>query len=212
MYSRENLYKSAIKAIEKVYNESKWNKDVDFFRISDIINSINDNQLASKEWIVEKILPYLKKTDKIFIMGSWYGVLGHMLSQYTENDIIMYDVDPMSKEIGRYFCPTETHPNCHFRVGDAIEYYMVHEVGRYHNIVINTSVEHMEKEDIKLMSSFKAKDTLIVMQSNNYHEIDSHINTYQNLEHFEKSLNLRNVLISEKKKMSKYDRYFVVGK
>jgi len=48
MSYKEQVYKIALDQILELYKESRYNKDVDLFRIVDIINSVNDNQFKNK--------------------------------------------------------------------------------------------------------------------------------------------------------------------
>ena len=81
------------------------NPDVDLFRSFDIINSLNDNQIASKEHLTKAIVPILsdiKNLKNIAILGSWYGLLGVMLRQHLTDDIHIsnIDSDPLTEKIG----------------------------------------------------------------------------------------------------------------
>ena len=54
---------------------------------------------------------------------------------------------------------------------------------------------------------------LVCLQSNNYYEVDSHINCKDTLEDFIKSLPLKNIMYSgEKRYKNEYDRFMVIGK
>ena len=49
--------------------------------IRDVINSVNDNQIKNKLWLIDKLKPYLNiYTDpKIIIAAGWHGLLAHLL-------------------------------------------------------------------------------------------------------------------------------------
>mgnify|MGYP000264975212 CR=1 FL=1 len=89
MNYKEHLYKNALKTIEFIYTYSKYNPNVDLYRSFDIINSVNDTQLNSKEWLVEKLLPFLSdyKLRDIIIIGSWYGITGMLLKNHLDENI-----------------------------------------------------------------------------------------------------------------------------
>ena len=77
---------------------------------------------------------------------------------------------------------------------------------------INTSFEHMEPEDIKLIVGAKPKDTMICFQSNNYHSIQSHINTHVSIDSFVESLNLAVVMWKGEMQVNdECTRYMVIG-
>ena len=49
--------------------------------IKDVINSVNDNQIKNKLWLIEKLTPYLNMytSPKITIAAGWHGLLAHLL-------------------------------------------------------------------------------------------------------------------------------------
>ena len=75
MNYRELIYKNALELIKNIYLESKYNPDVDLYRSFDILNSINENQFNSKEWLVDTLIKYVDKENikRVLIGGSWYG-------------------------------------------------------------------------------------------------------------------------------------------
>ena len=215
MNYKTNLYKNGLSAIGKIYEESKYNEDIDLFRSFDIINSLNDNQFNSKEWLVQALLPYLKEIEdlnKILILGSWYGLLGAILRQYIDKDIsiINVDTDPMTKIIGNKICKEDIYSNNTFIVDDAVNYLI--EKIQWNQVIINTSCEHMEREEVQLLIKMKKRDTLICFQSNNYDSVTSHINTSNSLDEFVDYLGLVDVKLAESKRIASYDRYTVIGK
>jgi hypothetical protein len=214
MNYKEHLYKNALKQIEKIYEESKYNESIDLYRSFDIINSVNDNQIASKEWLVKKLMPFVKHDllYSVAILGSWYGLLGMIMRYHVSEDVIIrnIDSDPFSKEIGyKFIRDNPIYRNNFFEVDDAV-LHLTGKTDRY-QIIINTSCEHMEPEDIQFILQSKSINSMICFQSNNYHSVQSHINTHNSLEEFEASLNLIDVYHSEVFKTNDYERYMVIG-
>lgn len=215
MKSNDYIFSAALEAIDGIYEKSKNpNKTgVDFFRIKDIINSVNENQLTGKQWLAEELIPFLNKDDKIFIAGPWYGLAALMICENfdTNLQIKLCDIDPLAEYFAKnFFCKNSKYPNISYLTGEALECYL--EKYYMYDVVINTSCEHMEKYDVKLMASTKNKDSIIAFQSNNYHSVDSHINTSNSLEEFIEYLDLKEVLYSGVKKLESCDRYMVIGK
>ena len=213
MSYKEDLYKNCIKAIEKIYTDSKYNSKIDLFRSFDIINSVNANQMASKEHLTEAIVPVLsniKKLKHAAILGSWYGLLGVMLREHVSDDVYIdnVDTDPETKIIGQQLF---RHDRTEFFVGDAVD----HILDRLKNyqLIINTSCEHMEQEDVKLITQAKDKDAVICFQSNNYFSDDSHINCSNSLDEFVEGLDLIEVMHASvlEVKPENYERYTVIG-
>ena len=66
---------------------------------------------------------------------------------------------------------------------------------------------------LKIIIQQKHEDMLMCLQSNNYYEINSHINCHDSLEHFIDSLPLKNIIYSgTKNHKDEYDRFMVIGK
>jgi SAM-dependent methyltransferase len=206
------LYSNALKAIDEIYKESQWNPDVDLYRSFDIVNSVNDNQLKNKEWLVDTLLPHIDQDNltHVVILGSWYGLTSLMLSRRLSEKIEIRNIDSdieasiIGKQLTRGI-----DGNIQFTHDDASEYFF--EKSDKFQLIINTSCEHMEQDDLSLIISMKPRDTLICFQSNNYDSVQSHINTHPSLESFVESLGLYKVLHSETLKMENYDRYMVIG-
>jgi SAM-dependent methyltransferase len=206
------LYSNALKAIDEIYKESQWNPDADLYRSFDIINSVNDNQLKNKEWLVDTLLPHIDQDNltHVVILGSWYGLTSLMLSRRLSEKIEIRNIDSdieasiIGKQLTRGI-----DGNIQFTHDDASEYFF--EKSDKFQLIINTSCEHMEQDDLSLIISMKPRDTLICFQSNNYDSVQSHINTHPSLESFVESLGLYKVLHSETLKMENYDRYMVIG-
>lgn len=215
MSYKVDLYKNGLKAIEKIYEKSKYDPDVDLYRSFDIINSLNENQMNSKEWLVDCLEPFLSTIPNLYniaVLGSWYGLLSAMLRQKVSHDLFItnIDSDPLSKEIGQQLLNNQMYEHNYFVIDDAINH-MIEKHNNY-RLIINTSCEHMEKEDILYLTQLKSLDTVICFQSNNYFEHASHINTSNSLDEFVESLNLYDVMYKGTLSLDRYERYTVIGK
>ena len=75
--------------------------------------------------------------------------------------------------------------------------------------IINTSCEHIEK----FTEWFNAilKDKLVVLQSNNYFEIDDHINCVKNITEFKQQAPLSNIIYEGELELEKYTRFMLIG-
>lgn len=209
------LYKNALRTIEEIYLESQYNPDVDLYRSLDIMHFVNENQLDGKTWLVDQLIQYLP--DKVFnvaILGSWYGSISILLREKLGNEVHIQNVDSdkWSAWYGKMLCKDLIGKHTYFLTRDAAEY-MLDEKGPHNfDIIINTSCEHMEQEDIDLIIAMKKPQTLVCFQSNNYDSVQSHINTKESLNKFVESLNLSHVLFTDEKEFPEYNRYMVIGK
>jgi hypothetical protein len=216
MSYRETIYKNALEMISHIYEESKYNPEKDLYRSFDILNSVNDNQFASKEWLVDRLVPFInqEKTKNIAILGGWYGLTGVILRHSISPDVNIYsvDCDDLTIEIGqRLIGSHEMYANNHFRIDDAGAFFF--DRSEMFQVIINTSCEHMEQDDLLMMIHAKRKNAIVCFQSNNYHSVQSHINTHNSLDEFVDSLNLVKVLHKEEFEApnKNYSRYMVIG-
>ena len=215
MTYKEEVYKNSLEIIRQIYEESKYNPDSDLYRSLDIITATNDAQLASKEWLVNTLTDYLNPKYLTFplrdvlVMGSWYGLTGVVLRQHISDDVKIWNVDsdPLCADFGYKL---DHHENTIHVTEDAIEYYF--DRADAFQLIINTSCEHMEVEDVQMILKSKPIDTIACFQSNNYHKEAEHINTHNSLDEFVDSLQLASVYYKGEMKPSEdYTRYMVIG-
>ena len=215
MMYKEEVYKNALEIIRQIYEESKYNPNEDLYRSLDIITAANDAQLTSKEWLVDNLMKYLDTKHLAFplrdvlIMGSWYGLTGVIMRQQVSDDVKIWNVDsdPNCADIGYKLYH---HENTIHVTEDAIEYYF--DRTDAFQLIINTSCEHMEQEDIRMILNSKPIDTIACFQSNNYHNEAEHINTHNSLDEFVDSLRLASVYYKGEMSPSEdYTRYMVIG-
>jgi len=218
MNYRELLYKNALKTIGNIYTQSKYDPDVDLYRAFDVINSVNENQFKSKEWLIQELVPIIRdKKNEIYdicVLGSWYGLISFLLREQLDRfnikpHIHNVDSDPETMRFARLLFEGMNLDKTHFIVEDAEEWIL--DNVRKCNIIVNTSCEHMEPDDILLITQRKKPNDIICFQGNNYHEIQSHINTHNSLDEFVDSLKLVRVFYKGILKAEEYDRYMVIG-
>ena len=80
-----------------------------------------------------------------------------------------------------------------------------------YDIIICTSCEHLKQELIDNMIVGIKSGALVILQSNNYLEVEGHINCHNSVIEFEKSLRLEKILYRGTLKLNKFDRYMVIG-
>ena len=171
-------------------------------KVKSIIDSLNDTQTKSKDWLVEKSKEYFTffNNPKICIAAGWYGLLADKLKEY--GSVISFDKDPQCKAIGQ-----KLYEDVTFATAE-IEYF---NFGTY-DIVICTSCEHLKQKVINDMLERIKPGALVILQSNNFNfGIADHINCHNNVEEFEKTLKLEKVLYKGTLPLGKFDRYMVVG-
>ena len=133
--------------------------------VKSIINSLNDNQEKSKDWLIEKSKEYFTFFDNptICIAAGWYGSLANKLKTYIDNGVLTFDKDSQCKAIGQ-----KLYKDVTFATAE-IEYFNF----RSYDIVICTSCEHLKQKVVDDMLEKIKKGALVILQSNNYFEVDS---------------------------------------
>src|SRR5210317_1285711 len=90
----KNLYYNTLQTIDYITSDEK---------VKQIINSVNDNQIESKTWLVEKLKDYLdmfSDSPRICVAAGWYGLTAHLLKKYVDKKIVSFDIDPECEIIG----------------------------------------------------------------------------------------------------------------
>ena len=150
------LYKKALKIIDKIYRESMYNENIDLFRIKDLLDSISDGQIECKTWAVEKLKPFItEEYDACLIIGGWYGLMSHILSEAGFNrQIINYELDEVCNKMAKKI---RIHDNIKFKHEDGLELFHSKDTNNEVKIVICTACEHIDQSEIDF--SFKLKNT-----------------------------------------------------
>ena len=207
MYNSEILYRT-IKLSEKVYNESMYGVD-DLYRIKDLSHSMDHNHWVGKRHLAEKFYDlYNHEAGKLLVLGGWYGMMAYQLRRmWTQSkmNIESTDMDPMCQEFGYELFYDYDIAFSTLNISDSFI------ITQYTGIV-NTSCEHMEQKDICSIIERKNKDCWVAFQSNNYTDLDSHINCYPTAELFAESLELDWYADIDTLDLGDFKRFTVIGK
>jgi len=201
------LYK-ALKLAEEVYDESMYGVD-DLYRIKDIVHSVDKNHWESKKWLADKLFDlYNHDAGKFYVAGGWYGMMAYQLRQKwagKEMNIVSADCDPMCED---YAWELFGEYDIDFRTVDVNE---EQDLSQY-SAIINTSCEHMEQEDLLSIIERKDRQAWVAFQTNNYVDLNSHINCWPTAQLFAKSLKLNWVASVETLQLKDFNRFMVIGK
>lgn len=174
-------------------------------RTEDIVQSFDPKQIECKQWLVNELrksLNHFEEPSRIYIAGSWYGnVLVPLLQDlFPEVEIQLHDIDEEVIKISKniYFL---NNKNVNAWVNDSTDYLY----SKKNCIVINTSCEHMTPLHIK-------PGTFVALQSNNYREIEEHINCVDSADELANQYDIKEIYYSGEKQFEKYTRYMVIGK
>ena len=75
-----------LKVIDSITNDRQ---------VKSIINSVNNNQEQSKNWLIDKSKEYFSFFDnpKICVAAGWYGNLANKLKDFTNEKVMSFDKD-----------------------------------------------------------------------------------------------------------------------
>ena len=172
------------------------------------LESFWKGQVNSKVWLAENLLEFVPvRPLNIVIYGGWNGVLASILfnSNIAVQRITSVDIDPVCEDIANTVNRRYLNENKFSAVtADMCEYTSDADV------VINTSCEHLTQEQYDKWLSNIQPGTKVVLQSNNYVDLDEHIRCASSMEDFVKQSKVYVAYIGEFK-TPKYTRYMIIG-
>jgi hypothetical protein len=161
-------------------------------------------QLMSKYHTIEMMLrSNVSHLDSCAIVGSWYGQWAQLLRQANiAQTFTGIDIDPSCKAIAERLNSNLSYDHC------VADMYEVDYTG--YDLVINTSCEHIK--DINKWLNLVDKNSIVVLHSNNYFDLDEHINCTKSLEEFVKNVaDQITIYKAETLSMPMYDRHIIIG-
>ena len=204
------IYQKILNTLSFLYIKSTNQEEYDFFRIKDVLDSFSEGQISNKVWAVEELSKLIDDSyEECVVIGSWHGLFSYLLAESGfKNKIINIELDKICNDIAKM---VRVHDNIIFKLGDGMEIF--HELNYGNKIMVCTACEHIDNEELYFTLNQKHPNMLVCLQSNNYYDIDSHINCKDTLEDFVESLPLKNIMYSgEKRYKNEYDRFMVIGK
>lgn len=180
------------------------------------LESFWKGQIRSKEWLIKNleyfIHPSVNKTMNfpltVDIHGGWLGVLSSMLfqSNIPIKSIRSIDIDPSCETTANTMNKIEEMAG-RFQAVTAD----MCSVSSDADIIINTSCEHISQEQYNQWLSIQNKNSLLVLQGNNYN-IPEHIRISDSIEEFQKQCGLTTLLFAAELELPLYKRFMVIGR
>lgn len=184
-------------------------------------------QLQSKKWLVDE----LKKLDLdlgvVYLCAGWYATLATMMFEKNLNikKLYSFDIDPSCEKVADSFNKQWVMDDWKFKAGtadindlkynnflfdfkrsdDTISKTTIDKV----NTVINTSSEHIQ--NFSEWYSNIPYGTIVIIQSNNFFEVEEHVNCSEDLEDFSFKVPMEMTLYEGELKLEKYTRFMKIG-
>ncbi len=195
---------------------------------ADLSDALSWGQLKSKRWLVSELEKLNLSLGTIFLCAGWYGTLAPMLFNSTcqIDKIRSFDIDDKCLEIADTINTEYVKDNWKFKAVTKdinninYELYTWQTWSKHNNrlcypildiptTIINTSCEHIKNFNEWYNKIPNGK--IIILQTNNYAEIEDHVNCSTSLENFADNTHMASVLYSGQLELEKYTRYMRIG-
>jgi hypothetical protein len=173
------------------------------------LESFWKGQVNSKIWLADTLHSnHVDDDARIVIYGGWNGVLASILfnSKMSIEHITSVDIDPTCEETA-YTVNKNYEMSGRF---DAVTADMC-TYTEPADIVINTSCEHITQEQYEQWLDNQPDNALIVLQSNNYFELDEHVRCSVDSDDFMRMSKIKPFWRGSYD-TPKYTRYMLIGK
>ena len=178
-----------------------------------IAEALGHKQIASKMWARDKLYETLgARYDRIWLLGGWYAVLSAMLFDDDRFDIGHLESIDVDENCAAVACAFNSGPHSlgRFSARTADMYSLDYSaVSGNHDLVINTSCEHIE--DLKGWLDLLPQGTRVLLQSNDYFSEAEHVNCVRDLDAFKRQTKLGKCLYAGSFETSKYTRFMLIG-
>ena len=195
--------------------------DIDFDK-----DCFSRGQLKSKIWLVDTLKSLNVELGTVFLCAGWYATLATMLfeSELKIDKIVSFDIDPDVWKIAEIFNKKWVLDDWKFKASTQNIFEImfdehIYEVNKtdgtketlwgYPNTVINTSTEHIE--NFEEWYDYILQDQLIILQGNDYFEVEEHVNCSKDLQEFSKKAPMSNVLYEGELDLRQYKRFMKIG-
>lgn len=213
-YSNTNF----IPALKNLYiNKIKYDKDC-----------FSRGQIQSKLWLIYELKKLNLDLGTVFLCAGWYGTLATMIfeNNFKVDKIRSFDIDESTVDISEIFNKPWFTDQWKFKSLIEDIYNVNYEMHTWQfwsnannrmsypitdvpNTIINTSCEHLH--NFYSWYNKIPNNKLVILQANDYHEVEEHVNTYNSLEEFSTSAPMTTVLYEGELFLPKYKRFMKIG-
>jgi len=193
-------------------------------------------QLQSKLWLVDELKNLDVDLGTVFLCAGWYATLAVMLfeSNIKLDNVRSFDIDPSCASIAETFNKKWFMDDWRFKAStvDIMDFEWSlnpapsdGSVGNFYyntdanaksvqmkdrpDTIINTSCEHIPN-----FTEWYAKipdGKLVVLQSNNYYEVEEHVNCVSDIYEFKDMAPMSTLLYMGMRELPKYTRFMLIG-
>lgn len=189
-------------------------------------DSFSQGQLKSKRWMASELGKHVSEIDCLYICAGWYAVAVPAIleSGITVGRIRSFDVDDSCADIAEIVNKPTVIDGWKFRAvtKDIMdinyadhEYVLLNQSGTEiqqkdsPDCIINTSCEHLP--DFAAWYDLIPEGTLVVLQANDFDDVETHVNTMDTIDGFVEQTPLTKELYSGELDTGLYTRYMRIG-
>lgn len=172
-------------------------------------------QIDSKVWLVDELSKLITEPSNVYIFGGWIGVLASILLQNDQGmikKVRSIDMDPWCEQVADTVCKPYEMADWKFKAETADMSTYNYTWGIDPDVVINTSTEHVVQSTYDQWYDRIPKDSLIVIQGNNYFSCNEHVRCSKNLQEFKIQNYVINPLFQGELNTDMYTRYMCIWK
>lgn len=186
---------------------------------------ISKGQLDSKEWLVNEVEKLDIDLGTVFLCAGWYATLATLIleSDIKVSKIRSFDVDHNCLRVADKINAPWTMDKWKFKASTIdihlLEYPLTYITHRADNTtvelcdmpdtIINTSCEHIE--NFNRWYNKIPSGTLVILQTNNFTEIEDHINCSSSMPDFAEKSPMTKLLFEGELPLDAYTRYMRIG-
>ena len=173
------------------------------------LESFWKGQIKSKLWLINELMIHVSSIDNnIVIHGGWNGVLASLLFQSSikTKNVVSIDIDPRCEEIARTMNKIEDISGKFKAITCSMDEY---QYDFFPDIVINTSCEHITQDTYNKWLEKIPNSSIIVLQSNDYFQLDEHIRCAEDIDHFIEQSNIK-IFSAKLLELPTYNRFMLI--
>lgn len=197
-------------------------------------DAFSRGQVQSKIWLVNELAKVQTDFKVVFLLAGWYGQLRKFfdIANISYDKMRVVDIDPSACAVSDKIFNIDfikdyrvksveldlTDMSWLYRTGCQYKlknYSTGQEIDEktVPDLIVNTSAEHFhERWYHKFVNRPLETDPLFVIQSNNLHEVEDHINSIHSLEEMQIKFPMTRLLYAGELQLSGYKRYMLIGR
>lgn len=194
---------------------------------ANIKDAYSRGQILSKKWLIKELENLPVDLGTVFLCAGWYGTLSLMLyeSGMKITKVRSFDINdevwPIAETINRpmvmsewqFKAQTEDINDINYKDGHTYNTYRrdgeARELYDKPDTVINTSCEHIQ--NFREWYDKIAKGTLVILQTNDYNEVEDHVNCVDTIEEFKGMAPMTDCMYDGVLNLDKYNRFMLIG-